>query len=115
LENYAQNDPEINGYLISNLSHLKAIETLPLIKTAFDDGNVDTFLISLEDVEVLFGLREPPEPLFTDFNSFLQALSHPEDQKDATPPHSSSIPKANKNKKTKKAQAKASRKQNRKK
>jgi hypothetical protein len=104
LENYAQNDPEINGYLISNLSKLKAIETLPLIKTAFDYGNVDTFLICLEDVEVSFGLREPPEPLFPQPYAL-----HP------TPPHSSSIPKANKNKKTKKAQAKASRKQNRKK
>jgi hypothetical protein len=132
LENYAQNDPEINGDLISNLAELKAIETLPLIKTAFDNGNIDTFLISLEDVEVSFGLREPPEPLFTDFNSFLQAFSHSEDLEDATPtsptlfpqhhaqqhptsPYNSSIPKANKNKKTKKAQAKASRKKNRKK
>src|SRR5450631_1090560 len=115
LENYAQNDPEINGYLISNLSHLKAIETLPLIKTAFDSENVDDFLISLEDVEVLFGLRERPEPLFSDLNSFFQALSQPKNQEDATPsspalfPQRNSIPKANKNKKTKKALAKASR------
>ena len=126
LEHFAQNDPEINSYLILSLAQFKAIETLPLIQKVFDDGNVDTFFITPESVEVEFGLRERPEPM--DLNSFLQKLSHAQDQvqkgsthvAQALPqpyvrqsfPHtpSSSPPRGGKSKVTKKAKAKMEKK-----
>ncbi len=126
LEDFAQNDPEINGYLIANLTELKAVETLPIIQKAFVDGNVDTFLIDLKYVEEEFGLRERPEPAFTDLNSFLQKLSQSQGQEDATsvsqappqphvhknfpPTRSSSPPRGGKSKVTKKAKAKMEKK-----
>jgi len=58
LEKYEENDYELNAFLIASLSHLKAIETLPLIERAFEADRVDDFVIDLDDVLVSFDLKE---------------------------------------------------------
>ena len=58
LEQFEENNETINAYLIESLGQLKAVETLPLIKEAFEADKVDDFFISLEDVEIMFGLKE---------------------------------------------------------
>jgi hypothetical protein len=120
LEQFVQNDPELNGYLITNLAILKAVDTLPLIQQAFASNNVDTFLISLEDVEVAFGLKERSTPEFTDWESLLRNFSQSAgldlDRKEEhthTHQHSTrsvSPPRGSKNKVTKKAKAKMEKK-----
>lgn len=68
LEAFEENDYELNAFLISGLSRLKAVEVLPLIERAFAADRVDEFVIGLDDVLVEFGLKEReeiqiPEPL----------------------------------------------------
>ena len=58
LESFEENDYELNAFLIASLSHLKAIETLPLIERAFEADRVDDFVIDLDDVLVSFDLKE---------------------------------------------------------
>lgn len=58
LEEYEENDYELNAFLIASLSHLKAGETLPLIERAFEADRVDEFVIDLDDVYVELGLKE---------------------------------------------------------
>ncbi len=62
LEAGAANDPELNAFLITNLLHLKAVETLPVIRHAYEERWVDDFIVNLEDVEIGFGLK-PERPL----------------------------------------------------
>src|SRR6266567_6085616 len=50
LEDFEENDEELNALIISDLLHLKAIETLPLIERAFEADKVDEFIIDLDDV-----------------------------------------------------------------
>jgi hypothetical protein len=61
LEEFEENDYELNAFLIASLSHLKAVETLPLIERAFEADRVDEFVIDLDDVLVGFGLKEREE------------------------------------------------------
>src|SRR5260370_27377932 len=61
LESFEENDYELNGFLISGLSHLKAVEALPLIERAFAADRVDEFVIGLDDVLVELGLKEREE------------------------------------------------------
>ena len=67
LARYEQNDPPFNGFLISYLLDLKAVESFPLIKHAFASKRVDLMVAGdLEDVEIEFGLRSHrshPRPL----------------------------------------------------
>ena len=59
LEKFANNDPELNGFLITYLVDLKAIESLSTIKQAYNENCVDcTIMGDLEDVEIDLGLRE---------------------------------------------------------
>ena len=58
LEQFEENDPELNGLLIGDLADLKATETLPLIERAFEADRVDEFFIDLDDVLVELGLIE---------------------------------------------------------
>ena len=59
LENFDHNDPELNGFLITYLVDLKAIESLSTIKQAYNKNCVDcTIMGDLEDVEIGLGLRE---------------------------------------------------------
>lgn len=62
LEQYEENDYELNGLLISGLLHLKAIEAAPLIEKAFEADRVDEFIAGdWDDVQVALGLKEPSE------------------------------------------------------
>jgi hypothetical protein len=78
LEAFEENDYELNAFLISDLSHLKAIETLPLIERAFAADRVDEFVINLDDVLVRFGLKEREEVQFQNpFGNFLERRGTP--------------------------------------
>lgn len=61
LEAFEENDYELNAFLISGLSHLKAVESLPLIERAFAADRVDEFVIGLDGVLVELGLKEREE------------------------------------------------------
>lgn len=62
LESFAENDYDLNAFLIYALKELKVPEAMPLIKEAYEADRVEEFFVgSLEDVEVAFGLKEPPE------------------------------------------------------
>ena len=58
LEQFEENDPELNGLLIGDLASLEAKETLPLIERAFEAERVDEFLIDVDYVLEDFGLKE---------------------------------------------------------
>jgi len=66
LEQFADNDPTLNGLLIAHLLDLKAIEAVPVMQRAFEVGSVDlTVAGDWEDVQVELGLkakRETPRP-----------------------------------------------------
>src|SRR5260370_21916606 len=78
LEAFEENDYELNAFLISDLSHLKAVETLPLIERAFAADRVDEFVIGLDDVLVRFGLKEREEVQFQNpFGNLLERRGTP--------------------------------------
>ncbi len=62
LEQFIDNTPEVNGFLISSLVELKAREALPLIEQAFASHRVDTMIMGdWGDVQIEFGLKTPEE------------------------------------------------------
>jgi hypothetical protein len=75
----AENDPAVNGFLISALIDLKAAETIDVIRHAFDKQVVDLSIAGdVEDVEMEFGLRtrrSTPRPVYHPF--FGNPLSDP--------------------------------------
>ena len=59
LENFRTNDAEFNGFLISYLVDLKAVEAVSLVEQAFASGNVDiTIMGDFEDFQIEIGLLE---------------------------------------------------------
>ena len=57
-----EEDPEVNGFLVSQLIDLKAVESAPVIERAFATGNVERFIAGdWEDVRYHLGLR-PDRP-----------------------------------------------------
>jgi hypothetical protein len=121
LEAYEENTPELNGFLISRLSSLKAKEALPLIESAFASDNVDESIIDLDDVLIEFGLKERPprrdlSSLFaprtseSGISTRSATIATPSEKYFATPKSSVKTPK-----KAKQKMAKASRKKNRRK
>ena len=55
----SRNDSVLNGFLVSYLLDLKAVETLPAIQQAYQDDCVDlTICGDLEEVELALGIRE---------------------------------------------------------
>ena len=64
LENFAENEHELNAFLISSLVDLKALEAAPLIERAFAADRVDESIVGdWDDVQVELGLKEaPPDP-----------------------------------------------------
>ncbi len=87
LEEYEENDYELNAFLIASLSHLKAIETLPLIERAFEADRVDEFVIDLDDVHVGFGLKER-EVVESPFLEMFKEISASRAKQNETPSHS---------------------------
>lgn len=58
LERFTKNDPTLNAFLISFLVDLKAVESIPSIRRAFEANDVDFGIMGdLEDVEMELGLR----------------------------------------------------------
>jgi SEC-C motif len=75
----AENHPTVNGFLISALIDLEAVETIGVIRQAFDQQVVDLSIAGdVEDVEMEFGLRtrrSTPSPVYELF--FGNPLSDP--------------------------------------
>lgn len=58
LELFKENDPSLNGFLICHLAELKAKQSIPIIKKAYENDCVDyTVVGDLEDVEIMMGQR----------------------------------------------------------
>ena len=69
LEQFAENDEELNGFLVSDLVKLKAVEAAPLMERAFAADSVDTFLMGdWYDVQVELGLISREEALEAQHN-----------------------------------------------
>jgi hypothetical protein len=77
LDGGADNDPTVNGFLISALIDLGAVETMDIIRHAFDKQVVDLSVAGdVEDVELELGVRtrrSTPRPVYHPF--FGQPLS----------------------------------------
>jgi hypothetical protein len=59
LEGFPTHDPTLNGFLISFLADLDAVEAAPLMEKAFDVGRVDISIVGdWEDVQIELGLLE---------------------------------------------------------
>src|SRR5207248_10479946 len=66
LERAEEEVPALNGFIISHLVDLKAVEALPAIREAYRAGAVDfTILGDFQDAEIELGVREkrssPPQ------------------------------------------------------
>jgi HEAT repeat protein len=62
LERFAKNDPELNGFLISYLIDLRAVEATPSMECAFAADRVDLSIAGdWEDVQVELGLKTARE------------------------------------------------------
>ena len=62
LEEGAEADPTLNGFLLASLLDLKAVESLPVIERAFAADWVDESIAGdWEDVQIEFGLKEKRE------------------------------------------------------
>ena len=112
LEAFRKNDRELNGFLISYLVDLQAIETAPLMQRAYAAGRVDEIVMGdWEDVQVALGLKPYVE---RDADFFMDDIEDvdPEDRPFAFKPQSAA---KRKKAKTKRNMARKSRKQNRKK
>ena len=112
LEAFRKNDRELNGFLISFLVDLQAIEIAPLMQRAYAAGRVDEIVMGdWEDVQVELGLKPYVE---RDADFFMDDIEDvdPEDRPFAFKPQSAA---KRKKAKTKRNMARKSRKQNRKK
>jgi HEAT repeat protein len=112
LEKYETNDEGLNGFLIGDLVDMKAVETIELIKKAFEADAVDEMVNGdVEDVQIEMGLLEkrltPERPLR--MSAF---APNPEFDELITPAPKAG--KAVKKEKNKRKQEKKSRKKNRK-
>ena len=109
LEQFPTNEPEVNGFLISYLVDLKAIEAAPLIERAFAADRVDLSIVGdWEDAQVALGLRAARETPRPRYHHFQPPLMPPI----TAPKEKSSAEKAAAKAKAKRKQAKASRKKN---
>jgi hypothetical protein len=62
LEQFTVNDPEVNGFLVTSLVELQAIEAAPLIERAFAAKCVDRMIMGdWERVQVKLGLKSEEE------------------------------------------------------
>lgn len=58
LERFAENDPTLNGFLVSYLLDLKAVEAAPLMERAFAANQVDLSVMGdWEDAQIGLGLK----------------------------------------------------------
>jgi len=77
LEQFAEMNPVLNGFIISDLLDLKAVETASVIKRAFAANRVDLSILGdWEDVQIELGLlqeRQTPRPNY--HQTFLESLN----------------------------------------
>ena len=116
LESFDEQDPTLNAFLISSLVEMSAVESAAVIEQAFAADCVDeTIRGDWDDVAVDLGLKEPGEKQKRQA-SLIEAWSHalstpyqsPSSVSEISQPH-----KPDKKAKTKRKQAKLSRKKNR--
>lgn len=117
LEQFAENEPGFNAFLILALTELGAKEAAPLIEQAFAADRVDPSLMGdWDDVQVRLGLK-PAEEVEQKRSERLAELLPNRIPSEATAPQVSSEPRrrseATQRKKTKNKMAKQSRKKNR--
>lgn len=118
LEQFAENEPEFNAFLVLALAELGAKEAAPLIEQAFAANRVDPGVMGdWDDVQVRLGLK-PAEEVEQKRSERLAELLPNRTPSEATAPQISSEPSrrsaASQRKKTKNKMAKQSRKKNRK-
>jgi len=81
LENLAAHDPGLNGFLISNLVELEAVEAAPLMEQAFAGNHVDiTIMGDWENVQIRLGLlaeRQIPAPRYVQLTDLVPPPSPP--------------------------------------
>jgi hypothetical protein len=62
LAEFEENDPDLNGFLISHLIDLHAVEAAPRMKQAFDADSVNLFVMGdWEDAQIELGLKSARE------------------------------------------------------
>lgn len=72
LQSFEQNERDLNGFFISNLLDLNAVEAAPVMERAFAAGRVEEFVAGdWEDVQVEFGLlaARKTEPTYSLWDS----------------------------------------------
>jgi hypothetical protein len=112
LEKFPENHPEFNAFLICSLVDLKAVESAPVIESAFAANCVEIFITGdWNDIQVDLGLKSPDELPSKENRLFEEILMSSRSMTTST--RFSQPSKANK--KAKRKQAEKSRKQNRKK
>ena len=78
LELYAGQDPTLNGFLVSYLLDLKAVEAAPLIERAFAANRIDLSVMGdWEDAQVELGLKATREKPRAKYN-LLGPLTQPQ-------------------------------------
>jgi hypothetical protein len=107
LENWRQNPPDLNAMLVSSLADLRVPEAMPVIREAMAAGAVDELITGpVEYIEWELGLRTGPKP------PVWSAFGGP-----VPPPGSSSAARGQRNAReraqSRRRQAKASKKRNR--
>lgn len=60
LDAYTPEADYLNGGIVADLVTLGAIESLPSIRRAYDEGRVDEIYMDLDEVEAALGLKPPP-------------------------------------------------------
>ncbi len=117
LKLYAENDPDLNGFLILTLVELQAKEAAPVIERAYAANRVELILMGVwEDVQVELGLKSPEEVQQKRSERLIETSVPYKDHEMAVPYISSRISHESKavHKKTKSKMAQQSRKKNRK-
>lgn len=108
-------DPEFNAFVVAHLTELDDREALPVIEAAFAAGSVRLDIMGdWDDVQVAWGLKEPTAEQLVrkrERDEILRRLLEERDGPVAPPRKKTNNPKA----KSKRKQAKASKKKNRKK
>jgi len=62
LEDFNNQEPEFNGFLVGDLIDLDAVETLPLIERAYESGLTDESICGdFEDVQIAMGVKSQRE------------------------------------------------------
>ncbi len=114
LEQYETNDETINGFLISYLADLKAVEAVPLVERAYQANQVDLSVLGdFEDFQIFAGLLEKrltPRPRYS---QWMEESDEPRDENKSS--HNQRERTDEKTEKKKRKEAKKARKRHKKK